>query len=137
MPLQGVRTIEFTANAKPTVWVKTPEAPLLFTCGDTASHVVLNFSCSEGALPLRALFPILFANAIGVARGENSEDARLVASVSSAESNLTSNINDVKANGSGVEIDAATQPRFWRAFALAALALALFEFYGYCRRFVD
>ncbi|MBQ8363810.1 MAG: VWA domain-containing protein, partial [Thermoguttaceae bacterium] len=135
--LQGVRNIEFTANAKPTVWVKTPEAPLLFTCGDAESHIVLNFSCSEGALPLRALFPILFANAIGVARGENTGNAGPISSVSCAESNLTSAVNNVEASGYDVEIGGATQPRIWRAFALAALALALLEFYGYCRRFVD
>ena len=117
-PLQGVRSIEFTENAKPTVWVKSPEAPLLFTCGDAASYIVLNFSCSEGAL-----FPILFANAIGVARGENFEEANLFSNVSSAESNLTSSVSDVKANGYDDGIGAAAQPRIWRAFALVALAL--------------
>ncbi len=137
VPLQGVRSIEFTKNSKPTVWVKTPEAPLIFTCGDAASHIVFNFSSSEGALPLRALFPILFANAIGVVRGEKSESAGVDSSVLSAESKLTSDVSDVKIIGCDAVSVAPTQPPIWRAFALAALALTLFEFYGYCRRFVD
>ena len=137
VPLQGVRTIEFRSNAKPTVWASAPEAPLIFTCGDATSCVVFNFSSSEGALPLRALFPILIANAIGVARGENSDDAGSVANISSAESNLIAEVSAFKTGGYDSNIDAASQFPVWRAFALVALALALLEFYGYCRRFID
>lgn len=137
VPLQGVRTIEFATDVKPTVWAKTPEAPLLFTYGDAESQVVLNFSCSEGALPLRALFPILFANVIADARGESSENIDGVSRYSSAESNLTATVNTSSKNVYGLNSGESAQPSIWRTLALVALALALLEFYGYCRRFVD
>lgn len=135
-PLRGVRTIDFKSSPA-TIWVKSPEAPLIFSSDETASRIVLNFSCSDGALPLRALFPILFANVVGVARGESPEIWSDLPDEASEESNLTSRLTFDKTTSCEVENNAATSPAWWRWFALAALTLILLEFYWFCRRFIE
>lgn len=141
VPLQGVRSIEFANDVKPTVWVKTPEAPLIFSLENDATSIwAFNFSCSEGALPTRTIFPILFANVAGVVRGgaDEANDERLVfSSETSAESNLRAS---ARFDESEVYVEKASGVDgfpIWRGFASLALILALLEFYWYCRRKID
>lgn len=138
--LQGVRSIDFADGVSPIVWVKTPDAPLIFSLesGD-ASILALNFSCSEGALPLRAHFPILFANVVGFLRGDGDEydETSAFSSETVAESNLKSSVISEKSDVYDGEETAPDGEAIWRTLATLALILALLEFYWYCRRKID
>ncbi len=139
VPLQDVRNIEFMDNVKPTVWAKTLDgAPLIFSIeNDNTSLWTFNFSTSEGALPLRALFPILVANVVGVVRGENSETPNVFSLDASAESNLKSSVKFSEAKAYVESANGLAAVPIWRAAAMLALMLALLEFYWYCRRKID
>lgn len=135
---QSVNIIEFMGLAKPTVWVKTPDAPLIFSIeNDGMSLWTFNFSTSEGSAPFRALFPILFANVAGVIRGANDDGGLVFSEETGEESNLTSSVTFDETTDYVDSANGCAAFPIWRVAASLALILTLLEFYWYCRRKID
>ncbi len=138
-PLHDVRTISPVDGVEFEVFARTPESPVIFAVHDSEAPNLkrwcFNFSCTEDSIVLRTLFPILFANLIGAARGTDETAFALEEPQNDAEFDLRTRIGVEKVEGKNIKMSSAlVKTSLWKFFAAFALILATLEFYWYCRR---
>ena len=140
--LRGVREFKLAEGFLSTVYAKTPEAPALLEIGpadtlDDSRYFVLNFETSDSTFALQTLFPIVFTNLVGAARGVQDQDWNAIGARPVAESDLRVDSSVFAGLENEVETLARVKRPLWNALAIFALILALVEFYLYCRRRVE
>ncbi len=140
--LRGVRELRPAEGYVATVYAKTPEAPVALEIApsdprDVSRFYVLNFATADASVALQTLFPIVFTNLVGAARGVQDQDWNAIRSRSVAESDLR--VDPALFAGLGNEVEALARVKrpIWSALAIVALILTLAEFYLYCRRRVE
>ena len=134
--LNGAREVLPREGTRLEVYARSPEAPVIFTAWKNSEKGSprwgFNFSCSENSIVLRSIFPILFANLIGAARGVDDSSYALNDEEIAAEHDLRSAIGE---HTSAKDVNARTgRLPLWKFFAAFAALLATLEFYWYCRR---
>ncbi|MBQ9875183.1 MAG: BatA and WFA domain-containing protein [Thermoguttaceae bacterium] len=136
--LRNVREIEPREGAEFEVLARSPESPVFFEVKSPKtpnSRIwALNFSCSADSVALRTVFPILFANLIGAARGFDDARFELDEPISRAESDLRSPLEGEKLARETLEPSPTRRFALWKYFAVFALALSAVEYYCHCRR---
>ena len=140
--LRGTREFKLAEGFLSTVYAETPEAPALLEIApadplDESRYFVLNFETSDSTFALQTLFPIVFTNLVGAARGVQDQDWNAIAARPAAESDLRVDSSLFAGLENGVETLARTKRPLWNALAAFALVLALVEFYLYSRRRVE
>lgn len=139
VPLYGVRELTLAKGATAKIFARAPEAPIALVASPENDPdsvcVVLNFSTENNSIALQTLFPILYANIVGAARGETDEKFDVANFPDPEESNLRAEALDSVAIDNAYSLDARTPP--WTLLALFALVVATLEFYLYCRRRVE
>ena len=137
--LHGVHKLELAQGLSTIVYARAPEAPALLEIRDDANPekgrvFLLNFSTSQSDLGLKTLFPILFANLVGEARGTEADKPFANSTPRPEESNLR--VAPSNKDVAQTKLVAAQTPVSTLCAAIA-LALALLEFYLFCRRRVE
>lgn len=138
--LRGVRKVTIANGYETSVYAQAPEAPVLFemrnpTAQDSGRVFVLNFATAESDIGLKTLFPILFANLVGEARGYNPDETFSRALAAPDEANLRRELELTDAN-TELATTAGRAP-IWLLCAAFALLVAAVEFYLFCRRRVE
>ena len=133
--LRGVRDIVPFEGVAVETYARTPEAPAIFAARDPnlpdSPRWVYNFSCTADSIVLRTLFPIVFANLVGAARGIDDSNYASAQVLPDAEFNLRAPADGKTSAALGASGGRIT---LWRFFAAAAFLLAGLEYYWYCRR---
>ena len=138
--MRGVRKVTIANGYETSVYAQAPEAPVLFemrnpTAQDSGRVFVLNFATAESDIGLKTLFPILFANLVGEARGYNPDETFSRALAAPDEANLRRELELTDAN-TELATTAGRAP-IWLLCAAFALLVAAVEFYLFCRRRVE
>ncbi|MBQ3821511.1 MAG: hypothetical protein II807_00490, partial [Thermoguttaceae bacterium] len=133
--LRGARDIVPFEGVAVETYARTPEAPAIFAARDPdlpdSPRWVYNFSCTADSIVLRTLFPIVFANLVGAARGIDDSNYASAQVLPDAEFNLRAPADGKTSAALGASGGRIT---LWRFFAAAAFLLAGLEYYWYCRR---
>ncbi len=140
--LRGVREFKLAEGFLSTVYAETPEAPALLEIApadplDDSRYFVLNFKTSDSSFALQTLFPIVFTNLVGAARGVQDQDWNAIGARPVAESDLRVDSDVFAGLENEIKTFARAKRPLWNALAIFALVLALVEFYLYSRRRVE